>query len=142
MAINSVNDVIVGATYRRKDGALYQLIAYCEQPSACLESLVTGHRIDAAIGSNLFQEFDLFRVVCPHCGGDKHIPIPISDSGDVLDCELCAAEGFLAPEQFARYQEGRKLRKERLERRVPMRVEAERLGIDPSELWRRENGLS
>lgn len=76
---------------------------------------------------------------CPQCSGAGVLRAALHPIE--WECDLCAGKGAINEERQAAREAGRKAREERLQRRVTLRQEAERLGISPSALSRRERGV-
>jgi ribosome-binding protein aMBF1 (putative translation factor) len=57
-----------------------------------------------------------------------------------VTCELCGGQAFVDQATLDRYGEGQRLRTDRMRRGLSVRLEAERLGISPSQLTRIEAG--
>ena len=90
--------------------------------------------------------------LCPDCGGlgkqvamfPRYAPgTPASEKRRVIElkCPLCGGRGEIDDATKRRREKGALLRKERLDRGMGLRQEAERLGISASELSKREQGI-
>lgn len=87
--------------------------------------------------------------ICPKCRGAKVLPsfvhyTPESGKQSGFDpdhpCSLCQGNGEITEEHAARIVEGDRLREDRVARKVSLRDEAKRLGIEPAKLSALENG--
>jgi hypothetical protein len=58
-----------------------------------------------------------------------------------IDCELCEKTGKIGREKVAWRKAGRRMREERIARRVVLREEAKKRGMDPLLLSRMERGI-
>ena len=58
-----------------------------------------------------------------------------------IPCDRCGGSGKMPQEHQRWIEEGAALKRERMSRQIGMRMEAERRGIDPSELSKMERGI-
>jgi hypothetical protein len=88
---------------------------------------------------------------CPHCQGEgSGVAVFCGRQGGAdggsfchtrrLTCSTCEGRCEISEEHAERIAAGRRLREDRVARRMSQREEAERLGITPQELSRREQG--
>lgn len=80
--------------------------------------------------------------ICPTCNGKKEV-FGIGCPGFkpiVMDCNTCDGKGKITEQQVERMKDGEKLRQERLGRRMTLRAEANRLGMDVVKLSDIEHG--
>lgn len=83
--------------------------------------------------------------VCPECHGEGRIlALGCGKKGPVglsFDCELCENSGEIDERKSAWREEGRRMKEERIARKVVLRNEAKRRGMDPLTLSRMERGI-
>lgn len=83
-------------------------------------------------------------VTCPSCngkgGGEGFSCGPRGDRFGWIPCSFCKGSKEVTKEAAKRYEFGKKMAKERRERRVASRREAERLGVGWPEWTRIEGG--
>jgi hypothetical protein len=84
---------------------------------------------------------------CPRCNGSKtivaaHVSYANGSHGYGVPfpCDQCAGSGEVPDEMAEWIQAGSAMREERLQRRVTLREEAKRRGMNPVELSRMEFG--
>lgn len=59
-----------------------------------------------------------------------------------IECDACEGTGRVTQHRMDAITEGKKLRQDRIERNMSLREEAQRLGISPVQLSRRERGYA
>ena len=85
-------------------------------------------------------------VDCPRCGGRGYNAafVDYADgSGEFrsdLPCTYCGGAGKWSAERVEAYRAGETMRRDRVARGLSLWEEANRLGVDPVELSRRERG--
>lgn len=84
------------------------------------------------------------KIICPDCQGTKitraHLQTSRGCKWREFPCFTCDGTGSISEKHAASIIEGKRLRENRLSRGMTLRMEAERLGISPTELSRREQG--
>jgi hypothetical protein len=87
-------------------------------------------------------------MTCPECRGKKTLEAVVCGRQHDrsfcrtrrLPCHVCQGTGAITEEHAARIEAGEKMRKDRISRRLSLREEAARLGIDQVTLSHREQG--
>ena len=83
-------------------------------------------------------------VKCPDCNGRKrgivHLNTASGSRWEERDCTFCEGVGHVRAHKAEKWREGELLRADRKARNMTLRQEAQRLGISPQELSRREWG--
>lgn len=83
-------------------------------------------------------------ITCPSCnekgGGEGFMCGPAGDRFGWIPCSFCNSSGQVTEEAADRYEFGKKMAKDRRERRIASRLEADRLEVEWSEWTRIEGG--
>lgn len=83
-------------------------------------------------------------IACPHCKGKKvflsFITIKGKCSPQEIDCFTCKGAGSITEDHSDRIVKGEMVRLDRINRKLSLRQEAQRLGIKPIGLARLERG--
>lgn len=58
MPIRSTHNLTLGDLYRDKQGNIYRLISWCNNPTVCLENIETKERLDFGIGGLTARNMD------------------------------------------------------------------------------------
>ena len=78
-------------------------------------------------------------ITCPTCNGEKVIRAVLHDVE--IACDQCDGTGTVPDEMLTWIERGKEIRAERLARKVTLRDEAKRLGVDVMTISAIERGL-